>query len=48
VDARTGQAFSWSNPCMRRGATVAHHAAATAEATAAVRKFVSQALGLRS
>ena len=48
VDAKTGQAFSWSNPCMQRGATVAHHAAATAAATAAVRKFVSQALGLRS
>jgi dienelactone hydrolase len=48
VDAKTGQPFSWSNPCMRRGATVAHDAAATAEATKAVGKFVAEALRLRA
>jgi dienelactone hydrolase len=46
VDAKTGQPFNWSNPCMRRGATVAHNAVATAEATKAVAKFLAEALRL--
>lgn len=46
VDAQTGLAFDWSNPCMRRGASVAHDAAATTDAITTVSKFLVAALAL--
>jgi dienelactone hydrolase len=45
VDARIGQPFAWSNPCMRRGASVTHDAAATADAIEAVTSFLARCAG---
>jgi dienelactone hydrolase len=45
VNLETGQPFRWSDACVRRGATVAHDPVATADATKAVKSFLTYTLG---
>lgn len=44
VNSETGQPFSYSDPCVEYGATVAYHAEAHAQARQAVAKFLAEVL----
>jgi dienelactone hydrolase len=46
VNLERGQPFRWSDPCVKRGATVGYDPVATAEATKAVKQFVISAFKL--
>jgi dienelactone hydrolase len=47
VNAGTHQPFSWSDPCVARGATVGYDAVATAEATKSVKAFLAETFRLK-
>jgi dienelactone hydrolase len=42
IDIATGEAFRWDAACVKRGGTVGYDAAATGEATNAVKSFLSE------
>jgi dienelactone hydrolase len=44
VNADTRQPFTWADPCVQRGATIAYHPEAAAEARKAVKEFVAAVL----
>ncbi len=44
INAKTGQPFSYGDPCVERGATIAHHPQADVEAHKAVGEFVTSTL----
>jgi len=46
VNLETGQPFRWSDPCVKRGATLAYDPVATAEAIRAVKAFVIASFNL--
>jgi dienelactone hydrolase len=48
INCDTGQPFRWSDTCVKRGATVGFDPAATAEASKAVKKFLTIAFKLQS
>jgi dienelactone hydrolase len=48
VSVATGKPFRWDDPCVRHSATVGYDAAATAQATAALKNFLTMAFRLRA
>jgi dienelactone hydrolase len=44
INLETGQPFTWSDNCVKRGATVGYDPAATTEATKAVKSFLINTL----
>ena len=42
INTATGEAFRWSDACVKRGGTVGYDAVATAEATIAVKSFLNE------
>jgi dienelactone hydrolase len=46
INCKTGRPFHWSDPCVKRGATVSYDPLATADATESVRNFLLAAFKL--